>query len=117
MGFPQSLAPSEYSTQERLWEGLAHVLTMGGGWPLPWPGGRTWQWHDACSSGSCTCLRIALPARQAELDVIREKLPRNNKGAEGIGTSYVTCRTQCTNKHVGSLFKSGDKFQDGDSRP
>lgn len=54
-------------------------------------------------------LEDCTPCRQAELDVIREKLPRNNKGAEGIGTSYVTCRTQCKNKNVGSLFKSDDK--------
>ena len=38
----------------------------------------------------------------AEMSMTREKVPGNNKGAGGIRTSYVTCKTQCKNKKVAS---------------
>ena len=60
----------------------------------------------------------ALLARacQAEMYVVREKAPGNNKGAGGTGTGYRTCRTQGKTENVGSLFKGDDEFQGSDSR-
>lgn len=77
--------------------------------------------RDGCPSGSRVCLRglhtLPARARQAEMYMIREKVPRNHKGAAGIGNSDVACRTLCKiEDNAGSLFKRDSEFDHSDSR-
>ena len=64
---------------------------------LPWLRGKMGL---RLAGRSSKCLRSA--ALRAEMNMIQEKAPGNDKGAGGTRTRYVTCRSQCENKNVAS---------------